>query len=217
MTACIYQILNKNTGMYYIGRTINHKKRWADHKKTLRGNRHRNPRLQNSWNFHGESSFEFKILCEQEKENLEELEGLMLETLWNDGVLYNLHKNPTGFEEGNTLGCFKRSYETKQKMSKAFTGRVFSDSHRKKISESRTGIKASDETRKKMSETRQRGKHPRATPVCTPIGIFECQNDAADAYEKSSAWVRKRCKDSRFPEFYLINRQKETQQCLNIA
>jgi group I intron endonuclease len=205
MTACIYQILNKNTGMYYIGRTINHESRWADHKKTLRGNRHRNPRLQNSWNFHGESAFEFSILCEQPKECLEELEGLVLEVLWDDGVLYNLHKNPTGFEEGNKFGCFKRSEETKQRMSEAFTGRVFSDEHKARISKSRKGTKASEEVRKKMSEQRQRGKHPRARQVHTPMGIFECQNDAADAYKKSSAWVRKKCKDSRFPEFYLIN------------
>lgn len=57
-----------------------------------------------------------------------------------------------GFKLGNTYGYFERSEDTKVKMSKSFTGRVFSKEHRKKISESRTGICASDETKVKMSD-----------------------------------------------------------------
>ena len=109
-----------------------------------------------------------------------------------------------GFKEGNTYGCFERSEETRKRMSEAFKGRVFSDSHKKAISDSRRGIKASLEARKKMSETRQRGDHPRAVRVQTPDGIFPCQNDAADFYGKSSAWVRKRCKNHNYPDFLLI-------------
>lgn len=60
-----------------------------------------------------------------------------------------------GFKLGNAYGCFERSEETKAKMSKSFTGRVFSEEHRKKISESRTGTRASAETRAKMSAARE--------------------------------------------------------------
>lgn len=207
MAACIYLIVNKNTNKFYLGRTINHTKRWADHRKTLRGNRHRNPRLQNSWNFHGEDAFEFLILCEAPKEILKELEGVLLKVLWNMKLLYNLNKDPTGFEEGNKYGCFKRSEQTKAKMSKAFTGRVFSEQHKQKISAARTGTRASADVRTKMSTQRQKGNHARAIVVYTPLGIFSCQNDAADAYGKSSAWVRKKCKDIRFPEFYTLTSQ----------
>lgn len=202
MAACIYMIVNRNTGKFYLGRSIDHKKRWADHRKTLRGNRHRNPRLQNSWNLHGEDAFDFAILSEAPKEILKELEGVLLKALWGLGVLYNLNKDPTGFEEGNKLGCFQRSDETKAKMSAAFTGRVFSPEHRQRISAARKGTKASADARARMSAQRQRGDHPRAVAVHTPLGVFSCQNDAADAYGKSAAWVRKKCKDQRFPDFY---------------
>ena len=204
MAACIYMIVNKNTGKFYLGRSIDNTKRWADYRKTLRGNRHRNPRLQNSWNLHGEDAFQFVILIEAPKEILKALEGILLKTLWNMGVLYNLNKDPTGFEEGNKLGCFKRSEQTKKKMSKAFTGRIFSDTHRQKISAARKGTKAASHVKAKMSAQRQRGNHSRAVAVYTPLGIFSCQNDAADAYGKSSAWIRKKCKDQNFPDFYRV-------------
>ena len=109
-----------------------------------------------------------------------------------------------GFKEGNTFGCFKRSDETKARMSQAFKGRVFSDEHKAAISRSKKGSKASPETRKKMSDARQRGKHPRARAVQTPNGIFACQNDAADFYGISSGGIRKRCKNHNYPEFFLI-------------
>jgi len=109
---------------------------------------------------------------------------------------------PLGFLKGNKFGCFKRSEETKRKMSEAFKGRVYSEEMKLKLSESRTGTKASEETKKKFSEMRQRGKHPRAKPVMTPKGLFLCQKDAADAYVVSSACIRKWLKSD--PEnFYL--------------
>lgn len=60
-----------------------------------------------------------------------------------------------GFKLGNTYGCFERSEQTKNKMSKSFTGRVFSEEHKKKISKARTGTRASDETKSKMSVARK--------------------------------------------------------------
>lgn len=59
-----------------------------------------------------------------------------------------------GFKSGNTFGCFKRSDETKNKMSIAFSGRVFSESHREKIRQSKLGLKPSQMTKNKMSENR---------------------------------------------------------------
>lgn len=161
MTSCIYTIKNKDTGMLYLGRTINFDNRMADHKKTLRGNRHRNKRLQNSWNFRGEDKFEFSILWKEEESKLPELEGFLLNEFWDSGLLYNHHKlSEGGFQKGNKLGCFVRSEETRQKMSIAFSGRVFTESHKEKISLSKTGIKASKETKEKMSVTRKGKQRP---------------------------------------------------------
>lgn len=55
---------------------------------------------------------------------------------------------------GNKYGAKKRSAETKERMSKAFTGRQFSGEHRERIRDARTGTKASDATRQKMSESK---------------------------------------------------------------
>ena len=65
-----------------------------------------------------------------------------------------------GFKEGNTYGCFERSNETKQRMSVAFTERVFSEEHRQKIRESRLGTKSSESARQKMSENRKGKPRP---------------------------------------------------------
>lgn len=100
-------------------------------------------------------------------------------------------KRKLGFKEGNTYGCFNRSDETKRRMSEAFTGRVFSEEHCKNISIAKTGIKLPEEVVKKMSESRTRGLHPRAIKLTTPIGDFDCINDAADAYNVSSSCIRK--------------------------
>lgn len=75
-----------------------------------------------------------------------------------------------GFQPGNTYGCFLRSEETKQRMSKAFSGRIFSEDHKQKIREHRTGTKSSKEARQKMSESR-RGK-PRPVSFSEKMSVI---------------------------------------------
>ena len=74
-----------------------------------------------------------------------------------------------GFKVGNKHGCFSRSEETKQKISEAFKGRVFSEEHKQKIRERRIGTKASAETKQKMSEIRI-GK-PRPTSFSEKMSV----------------------------------------------
>lgn len=140
--------------------------------------------------------------------NPEAVKATCLEKYGVDNWMKTPDAKGLGFKEGNTYGCFKRSEETRAKMSQAFKGRVFSDEHRLAISESKRGSRASPEARKKMSDARQRGDHPRARKVQTPDGIFACQNDAADFYGMSSAWVRKRCKNPNYPEFFLVQQMQ---------
>lgn len=205
MVSGIYHIKNNISGGVYYGRSVDVEDRLRHHRNELKRNVHRNKRLQNSWNKYGQEAFTFELIWAEEPEKLYELEGFILEFMWGDKRLYNHHKlSYGGFESGNKLGCFARSEETKKKMSEAFTGRVFSEEHRNNIRKAKLNKKASLETKQKMSAQRQRGNHPRAIKVATPDGIFECQNDAANFYNKSSAWIRKRCKDSRYPDFYLI-------------
>jgi len=109
-----------------------------------------------------------------------------------------------GFKQGNTYGCFNRTDETKLRMSEAFKGRIFSNEHKEKIRQNRLGTKMSEEVRNKMSENRTRGKHPRAVPINTPDGVFECFNDAADFYGISGKGIARRISSPNFPEYYKI-------------
>lgn len=155
MISGIYQIKNSISCGVYFGRSIDVNDRMAHHRNELKRNVHRNKRLQNSWNKYGESAFEFSAIWQESPENLCELEGFILESLWGDKRLYNHHKiSFGGFESGNKHGCFKRSPETKEKMSIAFRGRVFSEDHKEKIRQSKLGKVASEETKKKMSDIR---------------------------------------------------------------
>ncbi len=58
----IYIIENSNTGKFYIGRTNDPAQRKRAHFSELRRGAHGNPRLQYSFNKHGEQAFEFKVV-----------------------------------------------------------------------------------------------------------------------------------------------------------
>jgi len=58
----IYKITNKTNKKVYIGSSMNIKARISKHKSQLRNKKHRNGHLQNSWNKHGEDSFNFEII-----------------------------------------------------------------------------------------------------------------------------------------------------------
>lgn len=59
----IYQIINDNTGKFYIGSTSNPvKDRVSQHFSYLRANTHANKKLQNSYNKHTESAFSIRVL-----------------------------------------------------------------------------------------------------------------------------------------------------------
>jgi group I intron endonuclease len=76
--AYIYSIQNKVNGKCYIGSTNNLKRRWAEHKATLRGNKHHSFILQRAWNKYGEDNFKFKLLLICEPKDKIEYENKMM-------------------------------------------------------------------------------------------------------------------------------------------
>ena len=58
----VYKILNNKTGNFYIGSSVNMRKRKSQHSLELRKNQHANTFLQNAWNKYGEDNFTFEIL-----------------------------------------------------------------------------------------------------------------------------------------------------------
>lgn len=58
----IYKITNIVNNKKYIGQTKDYKKRFSQHKTSLRKNKHCNPHLQKAWNKYGEKSFVFEVI-----------------------------------------------------------------------------------------------------------------------------------------------------------
>lgn len=67
----IYQILNTINDKRYIGQSIHCNDRFKQHIRELRGNRHTNKYLQNSWNKHGEQVFQFSVIEECNRNDLD--------------------------------------------------------------------------------------------------------------------------------------------------
>lgn len=81
MKSGVYIIKNKITGECYVGSSNNVHQRWNGHKFDLRKNSNKHPALQIAWNVYGEHAFEFKLLAQVPKEQLREIEQLLLDKL----------------------------------------------------------------------------------------------------------------------------------------
>lgn len=145
-TSGVYKIVNKDNGKYYIGSSDNISHRWYIHKCKLNHNRHANKHLQNAWNKYGSNNFEFIVVAETFPNELLETEQLYLDECKKfPDTSYNISYDATAPMRGRTcskehrlktsrsLIGIKRSYETKQKISIARTGMIFTEEHRKNI------------------------------------------------------------------------------------
>lgn len=66
----IYSIKNINNNKLYIGSSTDIYKRWEQHKKMLKNNKHHSQKLQRAWNCSKEEYFIFEIIEECSKEAL---------------------------------------------------------------------------------------------------------------------------------------------------
>lgn len=138
----IYKIINTVDGKYYVGSSKNIQKRWDEHRRELRLNKHPNDFLQNAWNKHGESNFDFKIIELVKNEELLLVEQKYLDIVKVESEMsYNLNYDARGGE---------LSEYSKQKISKANMGRKITEEIRLKLSESHKGIKLTDDAKLKL-------------------------------------------------------------------
>lgn len=92
MTQYIYAIENTNTGKFYIGRTNDPDARKRCHFSELRRNVHNNPRLQASFNKHGEDAFVFQVVDSAPDDHIEHKEAEWFAYFdHNKSYLYNCH------------------------------------------------------------------------------------------------------------------------------
>lgn len=96
----IYIITNLINKKFYLGSSMNLKKRKATHLSTLRNKKHHNKHLQNAWNKYGEKNFEFDIVEYIEDENLlKEVEQFYIDDFKltkNRKQCYNIANNTQG-------------------------------------------------------------------------------------------------------------------------
>lgn len=143
MSICgLYEIFNTVSRKKYIGSSIDVDRRSAAHKSHLRGNKHKNTYLQNSWNKHGEEAFEFKVLRKVPEHELLIEEQIELDSYPAEEV-YNLSLV----------------------VDRPMAGRKHTEESKKKMSISRVGKKHSTEARKRMSEAQLGRKHTEATKI----------------------------------------------------
>lgn len=152
----IYQILNKITNKCYIGSSNNVKKRWGEHRRMLRKNKHHSATLQLAWNLHGADNFEFIILKVTTKElKLVDEQSYLIEYTPS----YNISISATAPMEGRshsveTIQKFK-SRKVKRGAEHYRTGKPWSKEDRETILAARknSNYKHSDETKAKMRAT----------------------------------------------------------------
>ena len=93
--AGVYSIKNTITGQFYIGQSIEYRRRWIGHKSRLRRNKHENYKMQEDYAKYGLDVFEFEIIkefpCDTTPDVLLEEETRMIaEYVMRGENLYNL-------------------------------------------------------------------------------------------------------------------------------
>ena len=193
----IYKITNTVNGNYYIGSSVNLRKRLNGHRSDLVCNRHNNAHLQRAWIKYGENCFTFEIieLCEKERliereqyyidelqptYNICQAAGSCLGNVPSDATKQKLSEAMMG--ERNTNFGREKSEETKKKLSLALSGernpnygkpgtmlgRKFTEETLLRLSESHKGKHPTEESRKRMSESHM--GHPVSEELRTKFG-----------------------------------------------
>jgi group I intron endonuclease len=146
-TTGIYKITNRCNGKTYIGQSVRIERRWIQHKAPC--TRKRKTYLQNAFEKYGIENFDFEILQECTKEELNELEIKWIIELKSQGKAeYNISaggfNNPFQFKTEEELEVIH------EKMRAVKIGRKLTEEHKRKIGEAGKGRKHSPEAKEKI-------------------------------------------------------------------
>ena len=162
----IYTITNTVTGQVYVGQSQDRERRWSGHLNSLLKNKHKNPRLQNSFNKYGKEAFKFEQILVCHIKHLSYWENRILSYVQDD---LRFNHGPVADPPMRGMPAPNRgkspSKETRKKLSLAQKGRPHLEETRKKISLAHKGKSRSEEHRKNISLA-QKGKsiNPRKPP-----------------------------------------------------
>jgi group I intron endonuclease len=193
MKNVIYKIRNVVNGNYYVGSTVDSRKRFWTHRKALRNGNHVCVHLQRAWNKYGEDCFKFEAIEQYEtREELFPAEQKWLNENFGKAYCYNVSPNADSPMRNATQEMKAHLAEKTKAWLKREghprLGKTHSEESRLKIAEVRAasnknkgenhyryGKTISEETRKKIGDT-QRGvkKEPR---VYTPEGLEKAREN----------------------------------------
>lgn len=186
----IYGILNTQNGKWYVGQSVDVKKRWRSHRRELSLGIHPNAHLQSAFSFYGNGAFSFELLEECAESDLDDRE-----IFWIDekGSYLNGYNLTTG---GNGTRGLQVSDEMRRKMSMARRGRKHSEQTIQRIREGHINSERSIAHMKRIKETKrlrsvtdkerehlQRLTKKQCKPVlCVETGVvYESAHEAARA------------------------------------
>ena len=113
----IYKIVNKVDGKYYVGRTLDFKQRWNEHRVDLNSGKHNNDHLRYAWDKYKEENFEFVIIeyVLSDIELLTEIEQKYLDVAEKEqDICYNLNFDARGPSRPSSLTRKKMSDSQKK-------------------------------------------------------------------------------------------------------
>lgn len=144
----IYKI-ELNNKCLYVGQSKDIKRRWSEHRRHLRQNKHDNIYLQRIYNKH--NNFKFSIVEEADANNINEKELYYIEEL----------KPLCNMQIPNKNGSYTVTEQSKKRMSRATLSRV-NDDYRKKISDAVKRAHQNPEIRKRFLDGQANKKNKTA-------------------------------------------------------
>lgn len=130
----IYMIMNEIDNKIYIGQAEDIGLRWSSHLSMLKSGKHPSKYLQQAVNEFGIENFIFTILCECEKEKLNELEQYYI-------FCFSSTDPAVGYNRQFGGQSNRPSMQTRKLMSEAHKGKKHSNETKKKIGDGHRGMK----------------------------------------------------------------------------
>lgn len=155
----IYSITIEANNSIYIGQSVDIMNRWSSHRSCLRQGHHQNSRVQRVFDKYGEASLSFAVVENCAKpttpEHLTDREEWWITHFKALGKIILNQRIVVSSNFG-----FKHTLESRQKLSRALTGRKLSADRVEAMRQRQLGTKHSPETRAKMSASQKARPHP---------------------------------------------------------
>lgn len=231
----VYRIINSKNGRYYIGSSLDYKKRKRDHFNLLKGGNHHNKPMQEDYNIYGAESFKFEVLKlfnGIDRNALFDIEQEFISKS-NESMRYNLYDNAFGMSyrgKDNPMFGKTHSEEIRQKLSEINSGEnnpwYGNSDHmemmRSRITKRFDGRKHTEETKLKMSvahmgrEKTESERHRLRLNNGNNVGIFidglfyRSMAEASRQLGISRTTITSRVNNPRFKNYYRCSEGVET-------